>query len=837
MAIVFPIAYKTDTSGLRKAQSEFGQFAKGLKATLGAVGLGIGLAGLATQLRDVSKAAMEDSKGQALLAQQIRNSISASDDQIASIEQTISSMELSSGVLDDHLRPAYATLIATTKDVGKATELMSLSLDLAAAKNISVEQASQILSKAFSGQTGALTKLIPSLKNSSDIFGDLQKSVQGASAAAANADPFQQLTVTLNNIQEQIGYALLPSIKEFAKALNTPSGQAALQSVVSVVVDLVSWLGKAVTWVAQNIEAVKQWAVRFAGITAAVYAGVTAWKAYQLIVQIVTMKQALLDIAMGAVNPVALAIGIGILGASLWSMLPGLQAVNNEMDRTKQNQIDWGKVFTFSTEVKQFGGNRGTKENPIPQNAMPGTVYTYWNYYDGTDKPAVWWTQTWDGKSWSKPKRVTMPESGAPNTSAKDKAAAALAQRIKDIAAFKKQVSENLQDIIPEKRVMSDMGEFEGKVVKGFNAIADSMQKAFDNKLIAADALAVFQKYAAGEQAALQTIAKARDVLSKKIDIARTLVQSVRDFGNITSAINTQSESVTESYTKVIDGVNVTISKTMEVAKATDVVAAYKAIIDKTKNFATNLKALKTAGLNGQLFAQIVSAGVDAGGETAAAIVAGGADTIASLNDLFGQLDDAATTISATSTDIMYQTGLDITNSFIDGLMAQDTALQTAATNLATNFNNAFKNALDIAVPSSGAAGGAASSVAKAFNAGQVPSGAGAGGAVGTAVVTGVVGQETPTVTMPTFVKDYFSISGLMSSGLGLSVGEAAKFLQVGQTMANTPYVNTAMADRLSGATVNVTVNAGLGTNGQDVATQIVSAISQYQRTNGNFQL
>jgi hypothetical protein len=311
------------------------------------------------------------------------------------------------------------------------------------------------------------------------------------------------------------------------------------------------------------------------------------------------------------------------------------------------------------------------------------------------------------------------------------------------------------------------------------------------------------------------------------------LTQSVRDFANITRSINTQSESVTESYTKVIDGVNVTISKTMEVAKATDVVAAYKAIIDKTKNFATNLKALKAAGLNGQLFAQIVSAGVDAGGETAAAIVAGGADTIASLNDLFGQLDDTATQITATSTDIMYQAGLDITNSFIDGLVAEDARLTAAAKSLAEKFNTAFKAALDIAAPSSGAAGGTGAQVAKPFIVGEVPGTPSAGTAVGTAT-TGTGG--TPTVTIPTFVKDYFSISGLMSSGLGLSVGEAAKFLQVSQTMANTPFMNTTIADRAAGDWY-VTVNAGLGTNGQDVATQIVSAIQQYKRTNGDFSL
>jgi hypothetical protein len=180
----------------------------------------------------------------------------------------------------------------------------------------------------------------------------------------------------------------------------------------------------------------------------------------------------------------------------------------------------------------------------------------------------------------------------------------------------------------------------------------------------------------------------------------------------------------------------------------------------------------------------------------------------------------------------MYQTGLDITNSFIEGLVAEDARLTAAAKSLAEKFNTAFKAALDIAAPSSGAAGGTGAQIAKPFIVGEVPGTPSAGTAVGTATT----GGGAATVTMPTFVKDYFSMSGLMSSGLGLSVGEAAKFLQVGQTMANTPFVNTTTADRAAGDWY-VTVNAGLGTNGQDVATQIVSAIQQYKRTNGDFNL
>jgi hypothetical protein len=273
----------------------------------------------------------------------------------------------------------------------------------------------------------------------------------------------------------------------------------------------------------------------------------------------------------------------------------------------------------------------------------------------------------------------------------------------------------------------------------------------------------------------------------------------------------------------------------MEVAKATDVVAAYKAIIDKTKNFATNLKALKAAGLNGQLFAQIVSAGVDAGGETAAAIVAGGADTIASLNDLFGQLDDTATTIAATSTDIMYQTGLDITNSFIDGLMAQDTALQNAASTLATNFNNAFKNALDVAVPSSGGAGGGGGAVANVFENANIPSTTTSGAALGDAIVAGVLNPIQTVVEKVTTASQ--NVADLLPSYMGYEKSALAGMTVAAPSVQSfapgtLPAYMSAEIAAMS-PTYNLTVNAGMGSNGKDIGLTIVQALSQYERTNG----
>jgi hypothetical protein len=43
----------------------------------------------------------------------------------------------------------------------------------------------------------------------------------------------------------------------------------------------------------------------------------------------------------------------------------------------------------------------------------------------------------------------------------------------------------------------------------------------------------------------------------------------------------------------------------------------------------------------------------------------------------------------------------------------------------------------------------------------------------------------------------------------------------------------TAPSNKAGGATVNITVNAGMGTNGSQVGREIVDAIRKYERTSG----
>jgi hypothetical protein len=62
-------------------------------------------------------------------------------------------------VTDDQLRPAFARLVRSTKDVEDAQKLLNLALDLASATGKPLEAVSNALARAYDGNTTALGKL------------------------------------------------------------------------------------------------------------------------------------------------------------------------------------------------------------------------------------------------------------------------------------------------------------------------------------------------------------------------------------------------------------------------------------------------------------------------------------------------------------------------------------------------------------------------------------------------------------------------------------------------------------------------------------------------------
>ena len=205
---------------LQGADSDLAKFGKAVsdnakKMALGFAAIGAGaVAGLGAAV----KAAAEDQKAQALLADQLRKTTDATSAQILAMEQFVDITQRATGVADDELRPALATLTRATGDLTQAQELLQLGLDISAGSGKSLEGISLALAKATNGNLGAFTKLgipldenIIKTKDFAAAQEVLAKQFGGASTVAANtfSGQMSRLRIVIGEAVESIGYAIL----------------------------------------------------------------------------------------------------------------------------------------------------------------------------------------------------------------------------------------------------------------------------------------------------------------------------------------------------------------------------------------------------------------------------------------------------------------------------------------------------------------------------------------------------------------------------------------------------------------------------------------------------
>lgn len=227
MAINIPIISSLDGDGFKKAitqlkaletNSERAGYIAG-KAFLPAVAA---MGALTVAAGYSIKAAVEDSAAQAQLAKTLQNVVGATDAQVAATEKQISAMQMATGVADDQLRPAYASLVLGTQDLEKANEALQLAMDISAGTGTDLASVSDALAKAYGGNFKALRQLSPQLyamikdgASLDTVMATLAKTFGGSAAVAANTaeGKFKRLNVALGEVQESIGLALLPAVE------------------------------------------------------------------------------------------------------------------------------------------------------------------------------------------------------------------------------------------------------------------------------------------------------------------------------------------------------------------------------------------------------------------------------------------------------------------------------------------------------------------------------------------------------------------------------------------------------------------------------------------------
>lgn len=241
-------ATKGSESALKGLNKKVSGFSKAMKGSLAAIGVGFSLDFVTDQLTAATKAALDDRKSQAILADTLKTVTGASTEQVAAVEDTIAGWQKVSAVADDELRPAFDKLVRSVKDTKDASRLMDIAMDVSAGTGKDLTTVATTLGKAYNGNTKALDKLVPGISKAKDPIDALAKSFEGMTETAAKNDPLKRIDVIFGDIQETIGTALLPELDKVADWLASDEGSQFLEDAVQLLKDAIGFAKDLFGW-------------------------------------------------------------------------------------------------------------------------------------------------------------------------------------------------------------------------------------------------------------------------------------------------------------------------------------------------------------------------------------------------------------------------------------------------------------------------------------------------------------------------------------------------------------------------------------------------------------
>jgi len=239
MSLSIPIISQFDGKGIKAAIKGFQQLeTKGQKAAFvlkkagqaAAVGFAaVGAAALTAGkfMLDFANMARQDQLAQVQLAGTLKATTKATDAQIAAVEKYIDVTQRATGVGDDELRPSFARLVRSTKDIAKAQKLLNLALDISGKTGKPVAAVANALGKAYDGNNKALGMLglgYSKAELKAKDFLTIQEELTRQYAGGANekAMTFEgtmaRLKITFDELKEAAGTAFLPVLQQLADA-------------------------------------------------------------------------------------------------------------------------------------------------------------------------------------------------------------------------------------------------------------------------------------------------------------------------------------------------------------------------------------------------------------------------------------------------------------------------------------------------------------------------------------------------------------------------------------------------------------------------------------------
>lgn len=631
-------------------------------------------------LGESAHAAVENTKSFALMSRQVEQSTGASAEQVDVVDKQIEALSRLDGVAAKQIRPSFTALARATGDTTQALRLQKIALDVAAGTGKDLQTVSLAMSRALTGNTGALNRLVPGAKNATDQMGFLEKSFKGAAETAANADPYQRMSVAFEQIKEAVGQGLVPIIGQFSDYISGMVPQ--IQEFFSALSDPTTEIGaqwkaftdtiiNAFNWVVQNARQIGAWALAIGAMVTTVKLIVGAWELYKTAVEIATAAQIAFDIAADA-NPVGLMlIAVAALGIGVASLTGALAAGGAEMDKYTAKAT---ALYDAQHPQSSYGADPLAARGQGHRDAEIAHMAESLRAADARNAGIAAADQkAYDDRlaKYKAHQTAVQAANKAASDAAKSKAASDAQAAIKAAAEFNKQMGAIAGAVPP--LVTQNLGKAMSAVVSMIDKFKAQLAKGVDAGIISATSSNLLNAYAAKEKLVLDKIAAARDNLAQKYDLAKTLMGNISD--SVKSLIDLSAIGTT----------------------ATTVIASFDAISQKVLAFGRNLTQLKSQGVSSDLIGQIANAGVEAGSGIAEGLVSATPDQVQALNNSYKAITDASSVVAEQAARAVYGDGVDVGKGLLQGIIAQDAPLMKAAETMGERFSKAFAKAAKLA--------------------------------------------------------------------------------------------------------------------------------------------
>jgi phage-related protein len=196
--------------------------------------------------------------------------------------------------------------------------------------------------------------------------------------------------------------------------------------------------------------------------------------------------------------------------------------------------------------------------------------------------------------------------------------------------------------------------------------------------------VALVTKVTKNYEGVLAKIAAAREDLATRLKDAQS---------KLADAMKIRDDYAASVRQATVDFANLTRAQAQEGAALTsqDVITNLRQKLAAINDFRNNIRALQAEGLSNDALKQLVDAGVEAGGATAAALVQGGQAAVSEVNNLTASISSAADDLGTTTAQQFFGAGVAQAQGLVNGLQAQSAQLESQAAQIAQAMVNAIK--------------------------------------------------------------------------------------------------------------------------------------------------